>query len=217
MPITLPSGLVELLGQIQNGIRTGFQRSHTYGTAFAGRLPWLRDIGLDKDADFNLKPRPETQRGSATLGVAAHNGNHVALIDELKYDSADPDSRKFMNVIEKKQRIELGDAFDRGASAAEIEAIKVKYRVELMNAADFWSTLELYQENLDKLGFSDLRSVAFNRADPRTMGRRESAGACSAVSATLRHRSSPACIRSSRRSCMPASRVAHMPSSYRPS
>jgi hypothetical protein len=39
-------------------------------------------MGFDADADFNLKPRPETMRGSAVMGVAVHNGNHVELIDE---------------------------------------------------------------------------------------------------------------------------------------
>ncbi|MEP7348684.1 MAG: hypothetical protein ABI668_01890 [Sphingorhabdus sp.] len=59
MAIELPTGLAELLGQIQSGIRSGFQRSHTIGTAFAGRLRWLEDsLDFNVDADFNLKPRP---------------------------------------------------------------------------------------------------------------------------------------------------------------
>ena len=127
MAIELPAGLAELLGQIQSGVRTGFQRSHSIGTAFHRKLSgWLDNIDFNVDADFNLSPRPETQRGSATIGVAAHNGNHVGLIDELKYDAGDVDgvSRKFLNVIERKQRDELVLANQRNAPAAEIEAIK---------------------------------------------------------------------------------------------
>ena len=84
MPIQLPQGLVELLGQIANGIRTGFQRSHVIGRRFAEvTMPWLRDIDFNPDANFNIKPRPETMRGSATLGVAAHNGAFATPIMAL--------------------------------------------------------------------------------------------------------------------------------------
>lgn len=50
MPIELPTGLAELLGQIQRGIRTGFQRSHSIWTKFAETtLLWLRNIDLNVD------------------------------------------------------------------------------------------------------------------------------------------------------------------------
>lgn len=171
MAIILPRQLVDLIGKFPWSNGFGLQRSHTVGKDFAeNKARWLRNIGFNSEADFNLKPRPETMRGSAVMGVAAHNGNHVELIDDLKYDVSDPDSRKFMNVIERKQRDELVIAGQRNASASEIEGIKRKYRIEMMNAVDFWNTLELYPERLAQMGYSDLQSVALNRADPRTGG-----------------------------------------------
>ena len=53
MAIELPAGLAELLGQIQSGVRTGFQRSHSIGTAFHRKLSgWLRNIDFNVDAEL---------------------------------------------------------------------------------------------------------------------------------------------------------------------
>ncbi len=80
MAIDLPKGLVELVGQLYDGFRTGFQRSHVIGSNFAQlKMQWLREIGFNSDANYNLKPRPETLRGSATIGVAAHNGPGITV------------------------------------------------------------------------------------------------------------------------------------------
>jgi hypothetical protein len=173
MAIVLPQGLRDLIGQVGTGLRNGFQQSHVIGEALArDRMMWLADIGLDYNDDFNLKPRPEAMRGSAVLEVAAHNGKHVKEIDLLKYDpnpSTKEDSGKFLNVIERLQREEILRAVTDGKSAIEIEAIKKSYRIQVMNAVDFWTTLELYPDQLEKLGDADLKSVAFNKGDPRTL------------------------------------------------
>ena len=53
MAIELPAGLAELLGQIQSGVRTGFQRSHSIGTAFFNTaVNWLRNIDFNVDAEL---------------------------------------------------------------------------------------------------------------------------------------------------------------------
>jgi hypothetical protein len=119
MSITLPQGLLDIVGKITNTVRTGFQRSHVIGSKFArDNMLWLKtEIGFDWDGDYNLKSRPETLRGSAAIQAAAHNGRQVDEVDTLKYDVSDPnrESRKFLNVIENKQRREIALAAQNGA------------------------------------------------------------------------------------------------------
>ena len=67
MAIELPAGLAELLGQIQSGVRTGFQRSHSIGTAFHRKLSgWLRNIDFNV-ASTNSLVEPTASSGSDSM------------------------------------------------------------------------------------------------------------------------------------------------------
>ncbi len=114
--IPTPDSTKDLIDPLDTSTnRSGFQRAHIVGDAFAQvrGLSWFRWIlgGVNgQNANVNGVLAPQSQRGGAILGVAVHRFEHVAEFNDLFFES-DPDglekSNKWMNVVRRDLQDDL--------------------------------------------------------------------------------------------------------------
>jgi hypothetical protein len=98
-----PSGpILDLIGRRLPWNATGLQNAHIIGVSFYNedQLRWLRPL-LDVNADVNFVVLPESERGSAVLGVAAHFGFQNKAFDRFFFEKDAPAgaSPKFLNKL----------------------------------------------------------------------------------------------------------------------
>lgn len=171
-----PTGVDHLLNTRLS--KTGFQRAHIIGKAFANSFSndWfgkmLGSNGVNEVLNGVLLP--EASRGGAILGSAVHYLEHVEEFNTLFYD-ADPatnaSSTKWLNALEQDLTVDLaGNGFDISsldATDPEVQAILKEYRIKARNFLDYSKVLFLHQDNLDKLEIEGLKSLVLNRSDIR--------------------------------------------------
>jgi len=80
MPSQPIANISDLIGR--RAAFAGLQNAHIIGQSFYTQLAWLQSlIGVDEEANFVVLP--ESERGSAILGVAAHFGSHNKAFDRF--------------------------------------------------------------------------------------------------------------------------------------
>jgi hypothetical protein len=122
---------------------SGLQNAHIIGVSFYNKtfLDWLQVLLPDVNDDVNYAVLPESERGSAILGVAAHFGNQNSAFDQFFYTENDTteNSPKFLNTLQRTFR---GDQIN-----------EAKYRVDLLNFLDYVKVLFLFDELLGSAGY----------------------------------------------------------------
>src|SRR5688500_8442295 len=82
--------LIDLLTSTASN-KSGFQRAHVVGEAFADRpeLTWFRWVlgSKEQDSRVNGVLAPQTQRGGAILGVAVHFSEHEEEFNQLFFQT----------------------------------------------------------------------------------------------------------------------------------
>lgn len=150
---------VVLIGKRQDA--TGLQDAHMISRKLHRDNAWIQaliEIEIE-DEPINFLALPESERGSAILGVSAHFGGPSNSVDKFFYiDKAD--SRKFLDVLKTKLDLEL---------ISESQA-----KIELRNFIDFTKILYFYDSLQDDLGLIEAdrpTSIILNISDPRVSNR----------------------------------------------
>jgi len=156
MPTKPSINLTELIGKRGFGF-AGLQDAHIIAREFYSNddLDWIGPLLPNVDDEANYVVLPESERGSAILGVAAHYGFHNGAFNRFFFAN-DELSGKFLDRL--KAKVE--------SPSADLPAL----RIELLNFLDFTKVLFLYDElqtGRDHPTATGPRSLEFNSADPR--------------------------------------------------
>lgn len=169
---TKPTALLDLLGKRSLLGTTGLQDAHIIGVSFhrEEQLRWLREFFPNVDDEANFAVLPESERGSAILGVAAHFGNHNGVFDRFFFAGNDRPN-KFLNRLRIAYQSETTPIpGEPELNPVELAAIDARYREQVLNFLDYTKVFLLYDEVLKRNGHSDgtqPSSLAFNVSDPR--------------------------------------------------
>ncbi|TCM07353.1 calcium-binding protein [Sphingomonas sp. PP-CC-3G-468] len=164
-----PTNLNDLVGE--RGPGTGFQWAHIIGKSFytTSLQEWMSNLLVGGvDDDHNLVALPESERGSAILGVSAHYGSQVAAFDSFFFKADGADNKFLFTVMENYNTDIQTDSLTSERLA--------HYRLEIQNFIDFARVMFLYDEILQGAGLSEpgsTQSLIMNSSDPRLQSRYE--------------------------------------------
>jgi hypothetical protein len=166
MPNKPSNSILNLIGRRLPWNATGLQNAHIIGVSFYNedQLDWLASLLQDVNADVNFVVLPESERGSAILGVAAHFGFQNKAFDRFFFENEegivdedlDPNPSKFLNRLKRHK--------DRETKTEN------ELKKDLYNFLDYVKVMFLYEEILKARGYQDGDtpfSLGFNIADPR--------------------------------------------------
>ena len=136
MPKKPATSLEDLIGRRFDAL--GLQFAHIIGVKFydEDQLDWLESLlGVGEDTNFIVLP--ETERGSAIFGVAAHLGFQNGAFDRFFFDEKGRDSLKFLDQTEFRRGADIGELTEKQQiSSPELDAINARYREDKSRTLD---------------------------------------------------------------------------------